>query len=89
MELTEALERLIECARFAIDAADPADVDRHMFLFDVDSTENAIEAVINYAKEHDLPNSHRLSSEGNSYSSLSLKQISEGLERFKERNKIS
>ena len=50
MELTEALERLIECARFTIDGADPDDVERHTFLFTVDSTEKAIEAVISHAR---------------------------------------
>ena len=82
MELTEALERLIECARFTIDGADPDDVERHTFLFTVDSTEKAIEAVISHARELDLHNNHRLHSNGNSYSSTSL----ESLQRYMEMN---
>ena len=82
MDITEALERLIECARFTIDGADPEDVERHTFLFTVDSTERAIEAVISHARELDLQNNHRLHSNGNSYSSVSL----ESLQRYMETN---
>ena len=81
MELTEALERLIECARFTIDGADPDDVDRHTVLFTVDSTEKAIEALISYARELDLPNNHRLHSNGNSYSDCSMRSLQRYMEK--------
>ena len=82
MDITEALERLIECARFTIDGADPEDVERHTFLFTVDSTEKAIETVISHARDLNLHNNHRLHSNGNFYSSSSL----ESLQRYMERN---
>jgi hypothetical protein len=82
MDITEALERLIECARFTIDGAHPDDVERHTFLFTVDFTEKAIEAVISHARELDLHNNHRLHSNGNSYSRGRM----EYLQKYMERN---
>ena len=62
MDLTEALEILIECANYVNDGADPYDVENRMKneKYSYDGAERAIEIVKEFAKEIDLPNRHRL-----------------------------
>ena len=62
MDLTEALEILIECARYVNDGADPHDVEDRMRndKYTYDGAEQAIEIVRHFARTNDLPNRHRL-----------------------------
>jgi len=62
MDLTEALEILIECARYVNDGADPHDVEDRMRndKYTYDGAEQAIEIVRDFARTNDLPNWHRL-----------------------------
>ncbi len=62
MNLTDALEILIECAVYVNDGADPHDVERRMkdTRYTYDGAIRAIEIVQEFAKENDLPNRHRL-----------------------------
>ena len=62
VNLTEALEILIECARYVNDGADPYDVENRMKddKYTYDGAERAIEIVKEFARESDLPNRHRL-----------------------------
>tara|TARA_R100000458_G_scaffold20376_1_gene18123 strand:- start:953 stop:1141 length:189 start_codon:yes stop_codon:yes gene_type:complete len=62
MNLTEALEILIECATYVNEQADPYDVVFRMKdnIYTYDGAERAIEIVKEFAKENNLPNRHRL-----------------------------
>ena len=62
MNITEALEILIDCARYVNDGADPHDVEERLkrSKYTYDGCERAIEIIQDYAKENDIPNRHRL-----------------------------
>ena len=62
MDITEALEVLIDCAHYVNDSADANDVEKWLkdSVYTYDGAKKAIEIVQIYAKEVNLPIRHRL-----------------------------
>ena len=63
MDLTEALEILIDCTRYVNDDADAYDVELRLSdsNYTFDGAEQAISIIQTYAHQINLPNRHRLS----------------------------
>ena len=61
MNLTEALEILIECARYVNDGADPYDVENRMKYdkYTYDGAERAIEIVKEFAREKNWSSAYK------------------------------
>tara|TARA_Y100001973_G_scaffold79563_1_gene116956 strand:+ start:1133 stop:1324 length:192 start_codon:yes stop_codon:yes gene_type:complete len=62
MDITEALEVLIDCSDYVNDPADANDVEKWLndSVYTYDGAKKAIEIVQIYTKKVNLPNRHRL-----------------------------